>query len=59
MVEPFVGSRECDLPRATYYGESSSDVGTVLDTVLDKVKAEIQSKILVFVAKTETWALGW
>lgn len=53
------GTRECDLPHATYYGESLSDVGTVRDTVRDKVKAEIQNKILVFVAKTETWALGW
>ena len=48
-----------DLPHATYYGNSSATVSAVRDTVRDKVKAQIQNKILVFVAQTETWALGW
>jgi len=53
------GKQERDLPHATYYGESSSSASDVSETVCKRVQEEIQNKILVFVAKTETWALGW
>jgi hypothetical protein len=53
------GSKTIDLPHATYYGHSAADVSSVRDTVQSNVKARIQSSILVFVAKTETWAMGW
>lgn len=53
------GNATRDLPHATYYGYSSDGVKAVRDLVQAKVKAQIQSHILVFVAKTETWALGW
>jgi hypothetical protein len=47
------------LPHATYYGYSNSGVEQVRDLVRDSVKTQIQNNILVFVAKTETWAMGW
>ena len=53
------GKTTRDLPHATYYGQSSDDIGTVRDKVQAKVKAQVQDKILVFVAQTETWAMGW
>lgn len=53
------GKTTRDLPHATYYGHSSDDVQAVRDLIQAKVKSQIQNQILVFVAKTETWALGW
>jgi hypothetical protein len=53
------GDKTVNLPHATYYGQSSMDVGGVRDVVQANVKTKIQSSMLVFVAKTETWAMGW
>jgi len=48
-----------DLPHATYYGESGIETSDLRDSLQTKIKAAIQQKIVIFVAKTETWALGW
>jgi hypothetical protein len=53
------GDRTVNLPHATYYGVSQTDVKAVRDGVRDSIKVRIQKNILVYVARTETWAMGW
>jgi hypothetical protein len=53
------GSKTIELPHATYYGSTASRIEQVRDVVRDQVKATIQNNIKVFVAQTETWAMGW
>jgi hypothetical protein len=48
-----------ELPHATYYGWSTDSCGSVRNSVRDEVKTKIQNDIVVFVAQTEDWGLGW
>jgi len=57
-VTPSGANSTFDLPHATYYGNSSHNVNDLRDSVCAKIRAQIQQKIVVFVAKTETWAIG-
>jgi len=47
-----------DLPHATYYGYASTTTGDLRDYLKAKIRAAIQPNIAIFVAKTETWAIG-
>ncbi|HUY80282.1 MAG TPA: hypothetical protein VMU92_00975 [Acidobacteriaceae bacterium] len=57
-VTPSGNDATFDLPHATYYGQSSTTTGDLLDSLRTKIKADIQQDIVIFVAKTETWAIG-
>lgn len=48
-----------NLPHAVYYGASQQGCGAVRDWVRDRVKAEVQQDIIVFVVEAVHWALGW
>lgn len=52
------GGKSYALPHATYYGDVQASGQDVLNAVQANVK-KVQSNILIFVAKTETWLMAW
>jgi hypothetical protein len=52
------GGKVYDLPHATYYGDVQADTSKVMEVIKAKVK-NIQSNVVIFVAKTEDWVIGW